>query len=86
MPASATTMATTISNVLVVVGRRADDVRSLASTTGCSQCSSRLHRVGRPTPGSWMMPPTIDSPASTTSGRSMIRGRLVRLEVAVGAV
>ena len=31
--------------------------------------------VGQPRDsGSWMMPPTIDSPASTTSGSSMIDG------------
>ena len=46
------------------------------SMTGSSQCSSFcvIDSGSHVTLGSWMIPPTAASPASTTSGVSMIHG------------
>ena len=71
MPATATTIGDHEQQVLVVVGPRAVDVAPRPARRGASQCSSRLRLSQN---GSWISPPTIDSPASTTSGNSMIGG------------
>ena len=76
MPSTAAAVATTIRMVLFSYPHVPAMSASPNSTTGSSQCSRRcvISSGIHVTSGSWMIPPTIDSVASTTSGKSMIHG------------
>ena len=70
MPDSATTTAMPSSRYLFSYAH-VSWMSASPGTTWCNQCSSRwVESVN----GSWMNPPTIDSPARTTSGINMIHG------------